>query len=169
MAQQDDVPSTEVTRRMLLRGAAVSGVALPLLAACGGGSGDTSGGSAGGSSAGGGTGGGGNGGGTGGGGNGGGGGGSVTVAESKVPVGGGTILAQQKVVVTQPTKGEFKAFSAICTHAGCTVGQVSGGEIICPCHGSQYSIKDGSVTAGPAPSPLPAKKVSVKGGQISVT
>jgi len=159
MAQQDDAPSTEVTRRMLLRGAAVSGVALPLLAACGGGSGGTSGGGSAGGSSGGGT----------GGGNGGGGGGGATVAESKVPVGGGTILAQQKVVVTQPTKGEFKAFSAICTHAGCTVSQISGGEIICPCHGSQYSIKDGSVTAGPAPSPLPAKNVAVKGGQVSVT
>jgi nitrite reductase/ring-hydroxylating ferredoxin subunit len=151
---------TEVTRRALLRGAAVSGVALPLLAACGGSSG-SSGGSGGGS-------GGGSAGGSGGSG-GGGASGKVTLKESQVPVGGGKILASDKVVVTQPSKGDFKAFSAICTHQGCTVGTISGGEIICPCHGSHYSIKDGSVTSGPAPSPLPAKKLVIKNGDISVS
>jgi nitrite reductase/ring-hydroxylating ferredoxin subunit len=147
--------SAEVTRRALLRGAAVSGVALPFLAACGSGSGSS--GSGGGSSSG------------GSGGGGGGASGKVTLKESAVPVGGGKILASDKVVVTQPSKGDFKAFSAICTHQGCTVGTISGGEIICPCHGSHYSIKDGSVTSGPAPSPLPAKKLVVKNGDISVS
>jgi Rieske Fe-S protein len=68
--------------------------------------------------------------------------------------------------VTQPTKGEFKGFSAVCTHMGCIVSSISGDTITCPCHGSQYSIKDGSVLGGPAPSPLPGVKVAVKGGEV---
>ena len=85
---------------------------------------------------------------------------------SKVPVGGGEIIAASKVVVTQPTKGEFKAFSAICTHMGCTVSQVANGTIDCPCHGSQYNITTGAVVAGPAPKPLPAKQIKVSGDSI---
>src|SRR5437867_1064077 len=59
---------------------------------------------------------------------------------SEIPVGGGKVFSAQKVVVTQPTAGSFKAFTAICTHHACIVGEVSGGKIKCPCHGSQYSI-----------------------------
>jgi Rieske Fe-S protein len=69
-------------------------------------------------------------------------------------------------VVTQPKKGEFKAFSAICTHQGCTVNKVADGTIDCPCHGSKYRITDASVVHGPAPRPLPAKKITVKGKSI---
>jgi Rieske Fe-S protein len=69
-------------------------------------------------------------------------------------------------VVTQPTKGEFKGFSAVCTHQGCTVNEVAGGTINCPCHGSKFDVTDGSVTAGPAPKPLEYKSVKVEGGQI---
>jgi Rieske Fe-S protein len=87
---------------------------------------------------------------------------------SDIPVDGGKIFAAEKVVVTQPTKGSFLAFSAVCTHAGCTVAQVSGGVISCPCHGSMFSIKDGSVQGGPAPSPLAAKKVDVSQGEITL-
>jgi Rieske Fe-S protein len=86
-----------------------------------------------------------------------------------IPVGGGKIYADQDVVVTQPTAGHFKAFSSTCTHAGCIVSSVSDGIIQCPCHGSQYSVTDGSVKGGPAPSPLPAKKVSVSGDTITVS
>ena len=157
MTEPDSTPSTPLERRTMLRGAAVGGVALPLLAACGGGS-DTSGGSSDGSS-----------GGASQSGSGSGGGGGGTIATSDVPVGGGKILTAQQVVVTQPTKGDFKAFTAICTHQGCLVTRVQGGEIICPCHGSQFSIKDGSPTSGPAQSALASKKVSVEGDQISVS
>jgi nitrite reductase/ring-hydroxylating ferredoxin subunit len=151
-------------RRSVLRAAALSGVALPLLAACGGGSGD---GGSGGSGSGGGGGGDGSG--------GGGGGGAATVPAASVPVGGGRVLADQQVVVTQPAKGQFKAFTAVCTHQGCTVGKVQGGKIICPCHGSEFSIKDGHNVQGPNGSPagsvadLAEKKVSVSGGQVSVS
>lgn len=85
-----------------------------------------------------------------------------------VPVGGGTIFKEEKVVVTQPTAGEFKAFSAICTHQGCTVGKVENGTIDCPCHGSKFRIADGSVAAGPAPRPLPAEQITVSGDTITL-
>jgi Rieske Fe-S protein len=91
---------------------------------------------------------------------------NALAATSDVPVGGGTIFTGPKVVVTQPTANDFKAFSAVCTHMGCIVGTVSNGTIDCPCHGSQYSISTGDVVAGPAPSPLPAAKIKVSGGSI---
>lgn len=136
-----------LSRRNALAGVATVGVGLPLLAACGGTSSDatdpsptTSGGSASGDLG----------------------------ATSDIPVGGGTVFAEQKVVVTQPTAGDFKGFSAICTHQGCTVGSVSDGTINCPCHGSKYSIEDGSVQGGPAPSPLPGVELTVKGDEITL-
>jgi Rieske Fe-S protein len=49
---------------------------------------------------------------------------------------------------------------------GCIVNQISDGTIDCPCHGSQYSIMTGDVVAGPAPSPLPAKQITVSGDSI---
>lgn len=88
------------------------------------------------------------------------------VAVADVPVGGGVILEEPKVVVTQPSKGQIKAFSSICTHQGCPVGSVENGIIICPCHGSQFSAEDGSVVKEPASAPLAAVKVTVKDGQV---
>jgi nitrite reductase/ring-hydroxylating ferredoxin subunit len=85
-----------------------------------------------------------------------------------IPVGGGKIFKDQKVVVTQPKKGEFTAFSAVCTHRGCTVGSVSGGTINCPCHGSKFKIGDGSVANGPASKPLSRKSVKVENGEIKL-
>ncbi|YCK36762.1 Rieske (2Fe-2S) protein [Actinomadura sp. ATCC 39365] len=83
-----------------------------------------------------------------------------------IQVGGGAVFKDQKVVVTQPTEGEFKAFTAICTHAGCTVASVSNGTINCPCHGSKFKIEDGSVADGPAGAPLAEKKITVDGDKI---
>jgi Rieske Fe-S protein len=85
---------------------------------------------------------------------------------SAIPVGGGLIFPAKLVVVTQPTAGQFKAFSAVCTHMGCTVNQIADGRIDCPCHGSEYSITDGAVLRGPAPKPLPAKQIKVTGDSI---
>jgi nitrite reductase/ring-hydroxylating ferredoxin subunit len=95
-------------------------------------------------------------------------GGTPLGATSDIPVGGGKVFAAQKVVVTQPSAGQFKGFSAVCTHQGCTVGQVADGVIKCPCHGSEFHIADGSVAAGPATSALPAKAVAVSGGEVSL-
>jgi len=95
-----------------------------------------------------------------------GGGGAALTNTTDVPVGGGAIFADRQVVVTQPTAGQFKAFSSTCTHEGCTVSQVSDGTINCPCHGSRFSVTDGSVVRGPAESPLPARNIQVEGNSI---
>ncbi|MGS2615099.1 Rieske (2Fe-2S) protein [Micromonospora sp. LZ34] len=87
---------------------------------------------------------------------------------SDIPVGGGMVLPAQGVVITQPTPGEFKGFDPICTHQGCPVTNVDGGTINCTCHGSKFSIADGSVKAGPATKPLAPKDVKVTGDQISL-
>ncbi|MCX5396162.1 Rieske (2Fe-2S) protein [Streptomyces sp. NBC_00102] len=94
------------------------------------------------------------------------GGGTELARTSDIPVGGGKIFKERKIVVTQPKDGEFKAFSAVCTHAGCLVTTVADGTIDCPCHGSRYSITDAAVEAGPATRPLPAEKITVSGGSI---
>jgi Rieske Fe-S protein len=88
-------------------------------------------------------------------------------ATADVPVGGGVILTDAQLVITQPKAGTFKAFSAICTHQGCAVSTVENGTINCPCHGSEFAITDGSVVAGPAPKPLPAQAIKVSGGSIT--
>lgn len=85
-----------------------------------------------------------------------------------VPVGGGYLAAEHNVVVTQPTSGQFRAFSATCTHAGCPVTSVSGGTINCDCHGSRFSVTDGSVQGGPAPAPLPEVAITVNGDSIEI-
>lgn len=139
----DSAPCCGLSRRGVLRGAAavgVAGTAGAALAACSSGSGTPA------AS------------------------GPTTVGPtSDVPVGGGKIYKDQKVVVTQPTAGQFKAFSAVCTHAGCLVDAVRSGTIQCPCHGSQFKIADGSVANGPATSALPSHPVAVQSGKLVVT
>ncbi|WP_149178878.1 Rieske (2Fe-2S) protein [Streptomyces sp. TRM49041] len=95
--------------------------------------------------------------------------GEELAATSDIPAGGGTIFRDEKVVVTQPVAGEFKAFSAVCTHQGCTVGSVANGLINCPCHGSRFRITDASVAAGPATRPLPAREITVSGDTIRLS
>ena len=139
-------PGGQLNRRKLIQGAAVAGTVVAAgaaLAACGS---SPSGGTTGGS----------------------GGSGNVLANTSQIPVGGGMIFDSQHVVVTQPTAGTFKAFSSTCTHMGCTVFKVENGLIMCPCHGSEYSVVDGSVKHGPAPRPLPAEKITVTGTQITL-
>jgi Rieske Fe-S protein len=80
-----------------------------------------------------------------------------------VPVGSGVIV--DDIVVTQPTAGVFKGFSTVCPHAGCNVSKVEGGNIVCPCHGSRFSL-EGAVVGGPAKDPLEARAVSVQGDSI---
>ena len=142
-------PTGDTTRRGALTGLGVAGVAV-VVAACGGGSSGSSGGSSDSSS------------------DSSSGGSSALGSTSEIPVGGGKIFTDEKVVVTQPTAGEFKGFSAICTHMGCTVDKIADGTIDCPCHGSKYSITDAHVVHGPAPKPLPAKHIKVANGKVSL-
>ncbi|MEV6039896.1 Rieske (2Fe-2S) protein [Nonomuraea sp. NPDC052116] len=89
----------------------------------------------------------------------------VLATTKSIPVGGGKIV-QGKYVITQPTKGVYKCFSAKCTHQGCTVASVSRGTINCPCHGSKFKISTGERVDGPARKPLPGKKIKVSKGKI---
>src|SRR3954453_15380098 len=158
------VSRNTMSRRTVLRGAAVGGAVVAggsVLSACGGDtttadpssstpaaspteSGPTAGANSGGGS----------------------GGAEILTTTGDVPVDGGVVLDTDKVVITPPKANDFKGFSAVCTHLGCLVNDVSGGTINCPCHGSQYSIEDGSVVSGPAPSPLPAVDIKVEGNNI---
>ena len=88
---------------------------------------------------------------------------------SDVPVGGGVILSDTKVVITQPSAGTFDAFSAVCTHQGFLVTSVEDGAIVCNHHGSTYDAKTGAVTQGPAPAGLQKVGIVVKGGKILAT
>ncbi|QES52685.1 Rieske (2Fe-2S) protein [Streptomyces venezuelae] len=94
--------------------------------------------------------------------------GKPLTTKADVPVGGGTIFKEEKVVVTQPEAGTFKAFSAICTHQGCTVAKVANGTIDCPCHGSKFKVSDGAVAHGPATRPLPPRTITVSGDEITL-
>ena len=132
------MPDPDLTRRRLVTGAAVGGLSLPLLAACGGGSSANPPAAGGGSPGGGGS--------T----KSGGSAATVLVATADVPVGEGVVLHDHNVVVTQPAKGTFEGFSGTCTHAGCPLANVAAGTINCTCHGSQFSITDGSNVTGPS-------------------
>ena len=87
-------------------------------------------------------------------------------ATSDIPVGGCAVFSDQKCVVTQPSEGNFKAFTSVCTHQGCTVSVSTNGVIPCSCHGSEFSIEDGSVLQGPATAPLAEIAISVDGDSI---
>jgi len=92
--------------------------------------------------------------------------GDVLASTSDIPVGGGKILADKKIVITQPHAGTFDSFTAVCTHLGCIVGTVADGTIDCPCHGSKFSIVNGSVVNGPATRPLAPISIKVQGTSI---
>jgi Rieske Fe-S protein len=152
------VADPKATRRNVLAGVAIAGVAVPVLAACGDDSGadvttttgDTAAPGETPTSA------------------------ATTpdaggIKTADIPEGGGKIFKDDGYVVTQPTAGEFKAFSSTCTHQGCPVSSIDGGTINCVCHGSKFSIEDGSVAGGPATSPLPEKAVSVSSAGDTLT
>jgi Rieske Fe-S protein len=92
--------------------------------------------------------------------------GVVLGAARDIPVGGGQIFGAERVVVTQPARGRYRAFSAVCTHVGCLLNQVADGTIDCPCHGSRFRVADGAVVTGPAPRPLPRKRIKIVDGLI---
>lgn len=90
---------------------------------------------------------------------------SALAATADVPVGSGVIVGD--TVLTQPSQGQFKAFSTVCTHAGCNVAEIVGAAINCPCHGSSFNL-DGTVAKGPAKKPLEAKPIAVNGDSITL-
>lgn len=94
--------------------------------------------------------------------------GKVIARTGEIPVGGGKVIDKWKIVVAQPTQGTFKAFTATCTHQGCTVGSPKDGVITCPCHGSEFDATDGSVKQGPAGAPLQEFTVRLQGDGIVV-
>ncbi len=98
-----------------------------------------------------------------------GGGGAEPIATTAdVPEGGGLILKEAAIVITQPATGDFKGFTSICTHQGCPVDNVSEGTINCLCHGSKFSVEDGSVVNGPATAPLAEMAITVEGDAITL-
>ncbi|OJX81581.1 MULTISPECIES: ubiquinol-cytochrome c reductase iron-sulfur subunit [unclassified Leifsonia] len=145
--------ATPLTRRTLVHigGVTAAGAGALLLAACtsDGAGGAGSGGSGSGSS---------------------GGGGKTTVALSSIPVGGAVSasIGSAPIVVSQPTAGKVVAFSAVCTHQGCTVAP-QGKEFDCPCHGSRFDGTTGDVLNGPARDPLPKLTATVSGDTVTVT
>jgi Rieske Fe-S protein len=142
-----------ISRRRALTGAAVVGVGVPLLGACGddgddggttdSGSDPTEGGTSKAP-----------------------GGGDALAKTADVEVGGAVFLDEPSVVITQPTEGEFHAFERKCTHQGCPVTDILDGQIHCDCHDSLYSMTDGANEGGPAPEPLTEFAIKVQGGNI---
>lgn len=83
-----------------------------------------------------------------------------------IPVGGGLVVEDKMVVVTQPTEGDFKAFSSVCPHQSCNVSQITAEEIICPCHGSKFSSETGELINGPATTGLAPVEIEVQDDQV---
>lgn len=92
---------------------------------------------------------------------------ATTVTKGEIPVGGGKIVGQ--FVVTQPTAGNFEAFSYLCTHQHLPVQQITTTAIVCGRHGSTFSLTDGSVITGPATSPLAKATISVNGDTLTIS
>ncbi|WP_418956400.1 Rieske (2Fe-2S) protein [Streptomyces tritici] len=87
-------------------------------------------------------------------------------AASAVPVGGAKLYREQRLLVHCPAEGQYKAFSAQCTHAGCVLDKIEQNEGNCPCHGSRFDVTTGKALKGPATVPLPAVPVKVVDGKL---
>ncbi|UQA96097.1 Rieske (2Fe-2S) protein [Streptomyces halobius] len=85
---------------------------------------------------------------------------------AEVPVGGARLYREDRLVVSQPAKGEFKCFSAKCTHAGCVLTEIEKKQGTCPCHGSRFDVTTGEVIQGPASDPLPEVPVKAENGKL---
>ncbi|MFI8998323.1 Rieske (2Fe-2S) protein [Streptomyces sp. NPDC053542] len=87
-------------------------------------------------------------------------------AADAIPVGGAKLYPEEKLVVSQPAKGEFKCFSSVCTHAGAVLNKLDKEVATCPLHGSRFDVATGKPVHGPATSPLEEIPVKVKGGKL---
>jgi nitrite reductase/ring-hydroxylating ferredoxin subunit len=95
-------------------------------------------------------------------------GGAAIASESEVSPGSAVTFKDSgnPAVLVHLKSGGFVAYSAVCTHQGCTVAY-QGGKLACPCHGSVFDpAKGAKVVAGPAPTPLPQIPVKVQGGEV---
>jgi Rieske Fe-S protein len=94
----------------------------------------------------------------------------ITTASAVDAAGGGEFKKPapgDPAYVVQTAPGKYAAFSAICTHAGCTVAFLKKtSQFQCPCHGGRYDAKTGKVLDGPPPAPLPQIAVANVDGQI---
>ncbi|GGS95500.1 hypothetical protein GCM10010286_20610 [Streptomyces toxytricini] len=81
-------------------------------------------------------------------------------------MGGAKLYRERKLIVSCPAEGQYKAFSAQCTHAGCVLDKIVQGEGNCPCHGSRFDTATGKPLRGPATDPLPEVPVRAEGGRL---
>ncbi|WP_405454475.1 Rieske (2Fe-2S) protein [Streptomyces achromogenes] len=86
--------------------------------------------------------------------------------ESEVAKGGAKLYRDHNVVVSRGQDGGLKAYSTICTHAGCPINKLEGTTLICPCHGSRFDAVTGKVVAAPATEPLTELAVKATDGRI---
>ena len=96
----------------------------------------------------------------------------VAVAKTTdIPIGSGKKFDVEgiPILITQPRAGEFRGFSAVCTHAGFVMTNMANSEIKCDNHGAVYSADDGSVLSGPAPRALGKVTVTVEGDDVLVS
>jgi len=133
-----------LNRRQALSGAAAAGIGVPLLAACGSDTGEAVDTKPKAES------------------------GQLLASTDDVEVGSCVVFPKEQVVLAQPAEGTFTCFSAVCTHQGCLVSTSSSGEIPCTCHGSYFSLEDGSVLKGPATKALSKVEIEVDGDRITV-
>ncbi|WP_410640050.1 ubiquinol-cytochrome c reductase iron-sulfur subunit [Amycolatopsis sp. lyj-346] len=94
--------------------------------------------------------------------------GTPLVALAEVPVGEAKAAKApdgSDVIVVRTSDSAAAAFSAVCTHQGCTVTP-KGADLVCPCHNSVFNALTGEVKQGPANKPLPSVPVKVENGQV---
>ncbi|WP_191877416.1 QcrA and Rieske domain-containing protein [Streptomyces filipinensis] len=87
-------------------------------------------------------------------------------AEGEVSKGGAKLYRDHNVVVSRDGSGRLKAYSTVCTHAGCPINKLQGTTLVCPCHGSQFDAVTGKVVQSPATEPLAELPVRAVNGRI---
>ncbi|WP_251092906.1 Rieske (2Fe-2S) protein [Streptomyces sp. Caat 7-52] len=86
--------------------------------------------------------------------------------ETEVAKGGAQLYRDHNVVVSRDQDGTLKAYSTICTHAGCPINKLEGTTLICPCHGSRFDAVTGKVVQAPATEQLTELSVKAANGRI---
>ncbi|MFR9791808.1 Rieske (2Fe-2S) protein [Streptomyces sp. MB22_4] len=87
-------------------------------------------------------------------------------AESEIAKGGAKLYKDHNVVVSRDQSGALKAYSTVCTHAGCPINKLQGTTLVCPCHGSEFDAVTGKVVQSPATVPLTQLSVKTENGRI---